>query len=789
MKIINIEKTEKIPVLILKGTTLLPGISMPVLVARSRGINAIEYAYKANKLIFVVAEKYDQGDLVDFGNLYSVGTICSINKVEEKEGGEKIVSLIAQHRMRVMEYRQEEANAFLTAILENEPDLVDVDSSTEQVLLTSLKETSRDILELVQASTEFKKLVDSINNIANFTNVATAQLPVSLVKKQEILETCSLKNRALKVLELLLEQRELLKLNSEMGALISTKTSKSYRQSILKEQLKLIREELNENGGDEDDEVLINRINNTNFPDDVRKIALKQFGKLKSVGNQNAESNIIRNYLELLLDLPWQKENNLDFDIFEAEKILNRDHFGLDKVKEHILRYLSVLKLNKNKKGTILLLVGPPGVGKTSLGQSIAEAMHRKYTRLSLGGVRDESEIRGHRRTYVGAMPGKIIDAIKRVNVSNPIFILDEIDKMGRGIQGDPGAALLEVLDPEQNATFRDHYLDIPFDLSQVFFIATANSIEGISPALLDRMEIINISGYTDIEKIEIAKRYLIPKIFKDNGVENFIEKITADTLSKTIGDYTREAGVRNLARKIENIASSLAQKIVRNENVENINYEFIEYALGYKKIESDRVLSKSIPGVVTGLAWTPVGGEVLFIETAMMPGTGRVQLTGKLGEVMSESAQIAISLVRSKLSSVLVGIDFNKIDFHLHVPSGAIPKDGPSAGVTMFAALTSLLLNKEIDNQLAMTGEISLRGAILPVGGIKEKIIAAQRAGIKTVLLSQKNEKDLIDVPISIKSELKFVFISDINDLLGVLFNSHQFLLPNTNVDMMTAN
>lgn len=782
------DNIEKIPTLILRNTVIFPGVTMPVLVARKRGLNAIDLAQNSDNLVFVVAQKKDDNDLGDLSNLHTVGTVCVINKIEINDRSEKIVTLTALQRMRAIDFSLYSEPEYINAKLENESDVTDLDQATEDALLKSLKDISFDILDLIKASEEFKRLLNTIDTVAKFTNIATQQLPLILTKKQEILEIRSLKNRALKVLELLVEQRELMKVNSEVGALISNKTSKAYRQSILREQLKVIKEELGETEEGEDEENLRERILKASMPKDIEKMALKQAAKLESMGSQQAESHVIRNYIDLLLDLPWKKEKQSEIDILEAEKILNQDHYGLEKVKANILRYLSVLKLNKNKKGSILLLVGPPGVGKTSLGQSIAEALKRKYVRLSLGGVRDESEIRGHRRTYVGAMPGKIIDAIKRAKTTNPVFILDEIDKMGRGYQGDPGAALLEVLDPEQNVAFRDHYLDAAYDLSDVFFIATANSLEGIPAPLLDRMEVIELGSYTNPEKTQIAMKHIVPQVFKEHGVENLIPLMEAKLVQKIISEYTREAGVRGLKRKIATTASFLAEKIVRGHSIDSISETMVELALGHQKINHDKALERSVSGVVTGLAWTPVGGDILFIETTMMPGTGKIQLTGKLGDVMTESAQIALSLVRSKLSPFLVGVDFNKLDFHLHVPSGAIPKDGPSAGITMFSALSSLLLNQAVDRQTAMTGEVSLRGAILPVGGIKEKVIAAHKAGIKKIFMSIQNEKDLIDVPIEIKGEIQFHFVEDINDLLGLLFNRRQHLLTSA-PEIMTAN
>lgn len=779
---------ENIPTLILRNTVIFPGVTMPVLVARKRGINAINEALQKDKLVFAVAQKKDDSEANDLTHLYSTGTICVINKVEENDRGDKVVSLTALQRARSVEYSIIDNPEYVSAKTESESDLVDLDAATETALLKNLREISYDILDLIKANEEFKRLLNTIDNVGKFTNIATQQLPIILTKKQEILETTSLKNRSLKVLELLVDQRELMKVNSEVGTLISNKTSKAYRESILREQLKVIKEELGENESAEE-ESLKDKILKAKMPEEVEKVALQQAKRLESMGPQNAESHVLRNYIELLLELPWSKAEATDINILEAEKILNRDHYGLEKVKKNILRFLSVLKLNKNKKGSILLLVGPPGVGKTSLGQSIAESLKRNYIRISLGGVRDESEIRGHRRTYVGAMPGKIIDAIKKAKTNNPVFILDEIDKMGQSYQGDPGAALLEVLDPEQNATFRDHYLDVPYDLSNVFFVATANSLEGIPAPLLDRMEVIQLGSYTSQEKLQIAKNHIVPNVFKEHGVTEFQDRVLIEHLNKIIHEYTREAGVRDLKRKIGTVASYLAEKVVKNETIDKLSLTDIESALGHKKINYDKVLDKSVPGVVTGLAWTPVGGDILFIETVMMPGTGKILLTGKLGDVMSESAQIALSLVRSKLSPYLSSVDFNKRDFHLHVPSGAIPKDGPSAGITMFTALSSLLLNQAIDKDIAMTGEVSLRGAVLPVGGIKEKVIAAHRSGVKRIILSKQNESDLVDVPDEVKREIRFDFVEDINDLLGILFNRRQHLLTSMSPEIAACN
>ncbi len=779
MKTTNIEKNYNvlIPTLILKNTVIFPSVTLPVLVARKRGINAVDKAIQQDQLIVAVTQKRDEIDPQDLANLYTVGTLCLINKVDVNERGEKIISLTALNKVEVKDFVITKENEHVAAKVVPFEEVIDLDAATEEALLKNLKDISYDILDIIKASNELKTLLNSFSRVSQFTDIATQQLPIILSKKQEILECASVKNKALKVLELLVEQRELMKVNSEVGDLISNKTSKAYRDSILREQLKVIKEELGEDK-EEDEVSLRERVLKAKMPTEVEKSTLREVSKLEKLGPQNSESHMLRTYIELLLELPWEKPESAEINVLEAQKILDRDHYGLVKVKENILRFLSVLKLNKNKKGSILLLVGPPGVGKTSLGQSIAEALNRKYVRLSLGGVRDDSEIRGHRRTYIGSMPGKIIDSIKRAKTTNPVFILDEIDKMGRSYHGDPASALLEVLDPEQNLTFRDHYLDVPYDLSNVFFIATANSLEGIPGPLLDRMEIIQLGSYTNVEKLHIAKKYIVPKVFKESGVENFLEFLSEEKIKNIIVDYTREAGVRDLKRKFSVLAAYLATKVVKGEAVSEISEADIEIALGVNKIPIENMLTKAHPGVVTGLAWTPVGGDILFIETAMMPGTGKIILTGKLGEVMSESAQIALSLVRSKISPFVSHLDFNKLDFHLHVPSGAIPKDGPSAGITMFTALSSLVLGQPVDQNLAMTGEVTLRGAVMPVGGVKEKIIAAHRSGIRNIILSKRNEKDLTEVPDEVKAEINFQFIEDINDLLAILFKRKTNLL-----------
>lgn len=790
MKTQNIPTETFIPTLILKNTVLMPSISLPVLVTKSIAKNAINRALETDKVIFVTSLKEGKDlEVASEKDFYSTGTLAFIERTSTNESNELVVFVRSIERYRFLKIEFQEAFASWFAKGEISPDLYDLDKATEEALLKNLKDISLEILTMIKATKEFKDSINRFTTVAEFTNVACQNLPIILSKKQEILEIQSIKNRALKVLELLVEQKEMFKINNEMGLVISEKTSRAYRESILREQLSAIKKEL---GEDQDTSYTENgekisfkdRITNANLPKDIEKVALEQLNRYESMGQQNAESHVIKNYLELILALPWNTEDDSSIDLEKSQKILDDEHFGLEKIKKHIIQHLAVMKLSPNKKGSILLLVGPPGVGKTSLGQSIANSLNRKYVRASLGGVRDDSEIRGHRRTYVGAMPGRIIEAIKRAKTKNPVFVLDEIDKLGKGYGGDPAASMLEVLDPEQNQAFLDHYLDLPFDLSKVFFIATANSLDTIPGPLLDRMEIIQLSGYTSEEKFHIAKNHLLPKALKEHGINESQIDFSNTMIHLIIDEYTREAGVRDLKRKIEKVLRSLSVELVKDSNKKIfIDEKMITEILGNHKNRNEEALKVSPSGVVTGLAWTPVGGDILFIESLMMPGNGKIQLTGKLGEVMSESAHIGLSLMRSRLANVVSGFDFNKTDFHIHVPSGSIPKDGPSAGITIFTALCSLVLGKTVDPKLAMTGEITLRGAVMPVGGIKEKLIAAHRAGIKKIIMSKKNEIDIDELPSIVKAELEIAFVENINELLHLVFG--QISLPQ-NTEML---
>lgn len=775
----TITSSEFLPTLVLKNTVLFPDVALPVLVSKSVGLNALHRAIDTDKERRFVALTLKEGaeiDNIKSNDFYTVGTLCIVERIEKNEKGESIAHVRSVARFQAKSVQFESAFNSWAANGEIVPDLIDLDAPTEKALLTSLKEVSREILASINATDTFKRTVEDFKDAGLFTNVVAQHLPLIISKKQEILELASVKNRSLKVLELLVEQREMIKVNNEMGLKISEKTSKAYRESILREQLRAIKEELGEGSPESESgekKTLKDRIEDAALPVDIHKVAMEQLNRYENMGQQNAEAHVIKNYLELILTLPWTNEAPSELDLDRAQQILDEEHFGLEKIKKHIIQHLAVMKLAPHKKGSILLFVGPPGVGKTSLGQSIAKSLGRKFVRASLGGVRDDSEIRGHRRTYVGAMPGRIIEGIKRAKEKNPVFMLDEIDKMGKGYGGDPAAAMLEVLDPEQNTTFTDQYLDLPFDLSKTFFIATANSLDTIPGPLLDRMEIIQLSGYTTEEKFHIAKNHLVPKQLKEHGFTAEKIEFSDEIIRSIISDYTREAGVRDLQRKIAKVMRSISEKVVKNADQDKfiIDLEIVEEVLGIEKNTYELAQVSATPGVVTGLAWTPVGGDILFIESAMMPGSGKIQLTGKLGEVMTESAHIGLSLVRSKLSKLVPGFDFSKTDFHVHVPSGSIPKDGPSAGITIFTALCSLVLGKTVDPKLAMTGEITLRGAVMPVGGVKEKLIAAHRAGIKTIIMSKRNEKDLKEVPASVKNEMEFFFVDNINDLMIAVF------------------
>jgi ATP-dependent Lon protease len=759
-----------LPVLPLKNAVIYPGVGQALRIGREKSILALNKAHENQSWILAIAQKSpDQGQPLGIEDLCTVGTLCKVESIRGTgEMGFQAI-LRGHQRMKVTELILKDQ--YFQAIASPLEDIVDIDDATKAALLDSLKTQSRQILRYIPTNTEqLDEMIEGVDDLGFLSHLCSAHIDVSMREKQELLEIVNLKDRVMALLVHMQNFKENLQVQAEIRSKVSTKLGQTQREHILREQLKTIREELGEedqNTGSTDK--YAQRIEEAGMTEEAKKVATQELQRLKSISPQSPEYQIISNYLDLLTTLPWSKashEDKIDLDV--ARKILDEDHYGLSKIKKRILQYLAVMKLKNNNKGNILLFVGPPGVGKTSLGQSIARALGRQYVRVSLGGVRDEAEIRGHRRTYVGALPGRIISSMKKAGENNPVFVLDEVDKLGRGFQGDPGAALLEVLDPEQNNHFADHYLEVGYDLSKVFFIATANSLEGIPGPLMDRLEVIEVSGYTTEEKFHIAKSHLVSKQLAEHGIKPEQLEITDAALHHVISHYTREAGVRELQRKIAGLCRAAAEKVIRSEDATVvIDTKDLEEILGPERYTAEVAENAAAAGVVTGLAWTPVGGDILFIESTRMPGNGHLMITGQLGDVMKESAQIALSLLRSRLPLINPLVDFSKQDIHVHVPAGAIPKDGPSAGVTLLTSLASLFSQRKVDPKLAMTGEITLRGSVMPVGGIKEKILAAHRAGIERILLSKRNEKDLIEVPQEIRQEMKFIFVENVNDVL----------------------
>ncbi len=752
-----------VPVL---NTVLLPGVTTVIHLGEHDDLllRSLESEEVAVALPF---KQPSGGRALEEDDFYSIGVSFLTKRTESGERGDYLeVKTLA--RVDVTGIVKDEKHFSADYIEAPEGD--DLDEKSREDMLGYFRQIVSEICENLQNGDDYRKIVDGIRDINTMITYLSQFMPLSAEERYELLKTDSEKERCLRFMDFLLKQKESIELSLEITEKFSQKANRVYREQVLREQLKAIQEELNEGApeGNQKSDNYRDKIEAAALPPEIEEAALKEVQRLESLGQGSAEEGVIRNYLDFIIQMPWEKEEPTAIDLPKAREILNRQHYGLEKVKERILQHLAVMQLKKDKRGSILLLVGPPGTGKTSLGKSIAEALERPYVRLSLGGIRDEAEIRGHRRTYVGAMAGNILKSMKKAGTTHPVMVLDEVDKlMTGGFSGDPASALLEVLDPEQNNTFTDHYLDLPYDLSDVFFIATANSLETIPEPLLDRMETIEISGYTAEEKFHIAKEHLIPSVLEDHGLlpEQLIVGDAA--VRDIIEDYTREAGVRGLKKQLEAIARAVSEKIVLKETElpYEVKGEDLEDLLGQPIARHDKVQQENPPGVVTGLAWTPAGGEILFIEATDMPGSGQVTLTGKLGDVMKESAMISLSLLKSRLP--LNSINFKERDIHIHVPSGAVPKDGPSAGIALFTALASLFTGRTVDSQLAMTGEVTLRGAVLPIGGLKEKLLGAQRAGITKVLVPRDNAGDLKDLPPEIKEEMKVVLVDSIEDVL----------------------
>lgn len=745
---------------------LLPGMSYVLRMNRLTELELQHLQEKDEDIIALPLKQNYNKNKIDPEAFHKIGVVLDVEDVQSREKGYHLHVRVL-NRVEVSDIL---VNAHqISGTTNYVPEIIDLNEKNQVEMLDYIKKVTHEIGSKFKESEAFMKVIDDQQDLNKLMGHLTQFMPLSNDEKFALMEQSSLKERCLTFMDYLLRQKEALQLQLEMAERFSEKANKNYREAALREQLRVIQEELNEGKPEsaKKDKNYRDRIMNANMPEEVQNVALEELDKFESQTPSSPDYNVIRNYLDLIVELPWQLGEEAPVNIGKARRLLDEQHYGLNKVKDRIIQHLAVMQLKKDKKGSILLLVGPPGTGKTSLGRSIADALERKYIRLSLGGIRDEAEIRGHRRTYIGAMPGRIIQSIKKAGVMNPVMVLDEVDKLMVGYSGDPASALLEVLDPEQNNTFTDHYLDLPYDLSNVFFIATANSLENIPRPLLDRMEIIQISSYTTHEKFHIGKNHLIAEALEEHGLTDAQLQFEDDVLRTIISDYTLEAGVRGLKKQLATIARVATEKIVLGEVALPyvIHIEQLDDLLGQKVSRHEMAQVDNPPGVVTGLAWTPVGGEILFIEATDMPGSGQVILTGKLGDVMKESARISLSLLKSRLAVNTVA--FKEKDLHIHVPSGAVPKDGPSAGIALFTALASLVTGQKVDSHLAMTGEITLRGAVLPIGGLKEKLLAAQRAGITKALIPKDNIADLKDIPDEVKEAINIIPVETVEDVL----------------------
>ncbi len=770
-----------IAIVCMRNLVLFPGMILPAGVGRERSVAAAQEAVRSDRPIGLLLQRDSSHENPQPEDLYWVGTVANVVRyVTTPDGGHHLVCQ-GEQRFRVLEFL--DGYPFLAARIERVSDS-EGESTEMEARLIELRNRAQEVLELLpEAPAELANAIRGITSASLLADLVAGFMDLKPEEKQELLETFDVAARVDKVLKRLSRRIEVLQLSKKIGDQTRETMEDRQREFLLREQMKTIQKELGETDDNAKElEDLAQAIEQAGMPDEVLAQARKELKRLQRMSENAAEYAMVRTYLDTLVELPWQKASDAQIDIPEARRILDEDHFGLDKIKRRILEYLAVRKLNPAGKSPILCFVGPPGVGKTSLGQSIARATGRKFVRASLGGVHDEAEIRGHRRTYIGALPGNIVQSLRKAGTNNPVFMLDEIDKLGAGgFHGDPASALLEVLDPEQNSSFRDNYLALSFDLSKVMFVATANVLETIPGPLRDRMEVIQLPGYTQEEKLQIARRYLVARQLEANGLKSEQVEIGDETLRGIIADYTREAGVRNLEREIGSVLRSVAVRIAEGtEERVRVTPEELAAILGPRRFENEIAMRTGMPGVATGLAWTPVGGDILFIEASKVPGSGRLILTGQLGDVMKESAQAALSLVKARLVSFGLREDLiEKSDVHVHVPAGATPKDGPSAGVAITMALTSLLSGRVVRSDTAMTGEISLRGLVLPVGGIKEKVLAAQRAGITRVLLPARNRRDFEEIPEDTRDALEFVWLSTVDDAISAALDERSDASP----------
>jgi ATP-dependent Lon protease len=760
---------DELSILPIKNTVLFPGVVIPITVGRQKSIRLVKKAYQGNRIIGVVAQKNPLSEEPGIEDLYKTGTIARIIKMLVLPDGNTTIIIQGKNRFSIKEFVQEEP--YLTArinLLVDPP--FDLKSKESKALSQSLRDVASKILKLnPEIPQEAHIALDNIQSMQFLVHFLSSNLNVEVSEKQKILETENIGDRATLLLQYMLKEVQMLEIKSEIQKKVHTDIDQQQRDYFLRQQIRVLQDELGYDTPDKEVEQLRKRGEQKKWKKETAAHFNKELDKLLRVNPASAEYPVAMNYVEFMLDLPWNEFTEDNFDLQNAKKVLDKDHFGLTKVKTRILEYLAVLKLKKDMKGPILCLYGPPGVGKTSLGRSVAKALNRKYVRMSLGGVHDEAEIRGHRKTYVGAMPGKILQNIKKTQTSNPVFILDEIDKVRSDFRGDPSSALLEVLDPEQNSTFGDNFLEVEYDLSKILFIATANSLDTIHPALRDRMEIIEITGYTQEEKIEIATKHLVPKQLKEHGLKPSDAKISKKAIAKLIESYTRESGVRSLERKIGTVVRNIAKSLAMEEKYDKeVTEKTVRKVLGAEIFDEELYQGNEVAGVVTGLAWTQVGGEILFVESSLNKGKGGLTISGQLGDVMKESAVAALSYLKANAEEL--GVDhriFQQYDLHIHVPAGAVPKDGPSAGITMLTSLASIYTQRKVKSKLAMTGEITLRGKVLPVGGIKEKILAAKRSGIKEIILSKKNQRDIDEIEQHYIKGLTFYYVDTVGDVL----------------------
>ncbi|HEY5807811.1 MAG TPA: endopeptidase La [Povalibacter sp.] len=752
-----------------RNLVLFPGTVIPVAVNRERSLAAAQEAVRANRKIGFLLQHDPDTKTPTGTDLYRFGTVASIVRYVTGQDGTHHLVVQGEQRFRVLDFQ--EGLPFMLARVEYLPDPVNFSNEIEARSLNLKRQAAEAVSLLPQAPAELANAIQAVESPSTLVDLVASFMDVKAAEKQQLLEMLDLRARLDRVSEILQKRIEVLRLQRQLEEQTRDAIDERHKEALLREQMRQIRKELGEDGeSGEEIRDLRESVEKAGMPDEALEQARKELKRLERMSDGGAESSMLRTWIDLMIQLPWSKLDPESIDIAHARKVLDEDHYGLDKIKRRIIEYLAVRKLNPQGRSPILCFVGPPGVGKTSLGQSIARAVGIKFARVSLGGVHDEAEIRGHRRTYIGALPGNIVQAVRKAGTRNPVLMLDEIDKLGAGMHGDPSSALLEVLDPEQNNTFRDNYLGLPFDLSKVMFIATANMLDTIPGPLRDRMEIIELTGYTEEEKVEIARRYLVKRQLEANGLKAEQVTVTDAALRQIVRDYTREAGCRNLERQIGAVLRNVAVRIAEGSITgQSVDVPEVQTILGAPRFESEVAMRTSVPGVATGLAWTPVGGDILFIEATRVPGNGHLILTGQLGEVMKESAQAALSLVKSQAERLSIDPALlRRSDVHIHVPAGAIPKDGPSAGTAMYTALVSLLTGKTVGSDLAMTGEISLRGLVLPIGGVKEKTVAAHRAGIRRVLLPARNRKDLEDVPQSVRNDMKFVFCERVEDVIA---------------------